>query len=349
MTFDEKIMNQCLVLAKKGINKTFPNPMVGCIIVSEKNKIIGKGYHKFFGSEHAEVNAINSVKNKKLLKTATLYVNLEPCFHFGKTPPCIDLIIKNNIKKVVIGTKDPNIKVNGKSIKKLQKKCNVIVGILENKCKKLNHYFFINQVYKRPYIILKWSQTKDLFINNENYKNGIQKISCKESQLLSHKWRSQADAIMVGKNTALFDNPKLTTRKIKGKNPIRIVIDKNNILPKTLNIFNNESKTLILTLQKTNNKKTNLNFIQINQKNLLLDSMKKLKKRNINSILIEGGRILLNSFLKENLWDEVRIFTSEKINKKGIKAPDFLISKNNKKLKIGSDYLYIIKNKNINY
>lgn len=349
MTFDEKIMNQCLVLAKKGKHKTFPNPMVGCIIICEKKKIIGKGYHKFFGSEHAEVNAINSVKNKKLLKTSTLYVNLEPCFHFGKTPPCVDLIIKNNIKKVVIGTKDPNIKVNGKSVKKLQKKCNVTIGVLEEKCKKLNHYFFINQIYKRPYVILKWTQTKDFFINNENYKSGIQKISCKESQLLSHKWRAQVDAIMVGKNTALFDNPKLTTRKTKGKNPIRIVIDKDNALPKTLNIFNNESKTLILTHQKTNSTKTNLNFIQINKNNSLLDAIKKLKKRKINSILIEGGRVLLNNFLKENLWDEVRIFTSEKINKKGIKAPDFSILKNQKKIKIGNDSLHIIKNKNIEY
>ena len=347
MTFDEKIMSQCLILAEKGLHKTFPNPMVGCVIVSDKKKIIGKGYHKFYGAEHAEVNAINSVKNKTLLKTATLYVNLEPCFHFGKTPPCVDLILKHNLKKVVIGTKDPNIKVNGKSIEKLKKKCDVTVGVLKEKCKKLNHYFFINQVYKRPYIILKWSQTKDFFINKENYKNGIQKISCDKSQLLSHKWRSEVDAIMVGKNTALYDNPNLTTRKIKGKNPIRVVIDKNNTLPETLNVFNHESENIIFSYKNPNNK--NANFIKINKKDLLLDLMKKLKKRNINSILIEGGRILLNSFITQNLWDEARIFTSNEINKKGVKAPDFLMLKGHKKIKIGIDDLYKIKNKTNKY
>jgi len=346
MTFHEKIMNKCLNLAKKGLDKTFPNPMVGCIIVCEKNKIIGKGYHEFFGSEHAEVNAINSVKDKKLLKKATLYVNLEPCFHFGKTPPCVDLILRNGIKKVIIGTKDPNKKVNGKSIKKLQKKCEVIVGVLEEKCKKINNKFFVNQIYERPYIILKWSQTKDFFINNENYKNGIQKISCPESQILTHKWRSEIDAIMIGKNTALFDNPKLTVRKINGKNPIRIVIDKNNSLPKTLNIFNKDSQTLILTYKKLETNNPNLTFLKIKEGELL-DSMKKIKNKGINSILIEGGRILLNSFLKENLWDEARVFISKKENKKGIKSPNFLIPKNNKKIKIGIDDLYTIKNKNI--
>mgnify|MGYP001423647604 FL=1 len=346
MTFHEKIMNKCLNLAKKGLNKTFPNPMVGCIILCEKKKIIGKGYHKFFGSDHAEVNAINSVKEKKLLKKATLYVNLEPCFHFGKTPPCVDLILKNGIKKVIIGTKDPNKKVNGKSIEKLEKQCEVIVGVLEENCRKINNKFFINQIYERPYIILKWSQTKDFFINNENYKNGIQKISCPESQILTHKWRSEIDAIMIGKNTALFDNPKLTVRKTKGKNPIRIVIDKNNSLPKTLNVFNKDSKTLILTYKKLETDNSNLTFLKIEEDDLL-HSMKKIQNKGINSILIEGGRILLNSFLKENLWDEVRVFISKKENKKGIKSPDFLIPKDNKKIKIGIDDLYTIKNKNI--
>ena len=350
MTFDEKIMNQCLNLAKKGLNKTFPNPMVGCIIVSDKKKIIGQGYHKHYGSKHAEVNAINSVKNKELLKTSTLYVNLEPCYHFGKTPPCVDLIIKNKIKNIVIGTVDPNPKVKGKSINKLQKTCKIITDVIPDKCKELNNYFFINQIYRRPYIILKWSQTKDHFINNINYKNGIQQISCKESQKLSHKWRSQVDAIMIGKNTALYDDPQLTTRKVNGPNPIRIIIDKNNTLPRTLKVFNQENKTLIITHKKnTHSNKKNLEFIQINKKDYILDIMKNLKNRNINSIIIEGGRILINNFLKENLWDEARIFTSKKINKKGIKSPDFINIKNHKKLKIGTDYLQIVKNKNINY
>jgi len=344
MTFDEKIMSLCLELAKKGKNKTFPNPMVGCVIVSEKKEIIGKGYHKFFGSNHAEVNAINSVKNINLLKNSTLYVNLEPCFHFGKTPPCVDLIIQNNIKRIIIGTKDPNKKVNGKSIKRLQEKCFVKTGVLRKKCIDLNREFFVNQIHERPYIILKWSQTKDGFINNENYKNGIQKISCNESRELSHEWRAKIDSIMIGKNTALFDNPKLTVRKVTGKNPIRIVFDKNQTLPKTLNIFNKESKTIIITSKETPQNRSNLSCIKIEKQDHLIDLVKKIKNKNINSILVEGGRILLNNFIKEKLWDEARIFISKNENKQGIKAPNFFINKNHKKTTIGSDNLFIIKN-----
>jgi len=338
-------MSLCLELAKKGKNKTFPNPMVGCVIVSEKKEIIGKGYHEFFGSNHAEVNAINSVTDVNLLKKSTLYVNLEPCFHFGKTPPCVDLIIQKNIKRIIIGTKDPNKKVNGKSIKKLQEKCFVKTGVLREKCIDLNREFFVNQIHERPYIILKWSQTKDGFINNKNYKNGIQKISCNESRKLSHKWRAKIDSIMIGKNTALFDNPKLTARNVKGKNPIRIVFDKNQTLPKTLNIFNKESKTIIITSKKTPQNKSNLSCIKIEEQDHLIDLVKKIKTKNINSILVEGGRILLNNFIKEKLWDEARIFISKNKNKQGIKAPNFFINKNHKKITVGSDNLFIIKNK----
>ena len=345
MTFDEKIMSLCLDLAKKGENKTFPNPMVGCVIVSENSKIIGKGYHKSFGSSHAEVNAIDSIEDKDSLKNATLYVNLEPCYHHGKTPPCVDLILKYKIKAIVIGTKDPNKKVNGKSIKKLKRKCKVKVGILKKKCIDLNRKFFINQTYNRPYIILKWSQTKDGFINDENFKNGIQKISCNESKKLTHKWRSENDSIMIGKNTALYDNPELTVRKIKGSNPIRLIFDRNLELPKSLNIFNLKSKTIILTNKFKVKNKSNIEYIMINKNESLFDIVSKIKKHDINSILVEGGRILLNNFIKQNLWDEIRIFISNKNNINGIKAPDYKIETKKNKIKVGKDALFIIKNK----
>ena len=345
MTFDEKIMSLCLDLAKKGVNKTFPNPMVGCVIVSENSKIIGKGYHKSFGTSHAEVNAIDSIKDKDSLKNATLYVNLEPCYHHGKTPPCVDLILKYKIKAVVIGTKDPNKKVNGKSIKKLKRKCKVKVGVLKEKCVELNRKFFINQIYNRPYIILKWSQTNDGFINNKNFKNGIQKISCNESKTLTHKWRSENDSIMIGKNTAIYDNPKLTVRKIKGKNPVRLIFDRNLEIPETHNIFNLKSKTIILTNQLIVKNKSNVEYIKVSKNESLIDTVKKIRKHNINSILVEGGRILLNNFINQNLWDEIRIFISNKKNISGVKAPDYKIDKNKNKIKVGKDNLFIIKNK----
>ena len=346
MTYEENIMSQCITLAKKGYGKTFPNPMVGCIIVLE-NKIIGKGYHEKFGEAHAEVNAINSVKDKKLLREATLYVNLEPCFHFGKTPPCVDLIIQHKIKKVIIGTKDPNKNVSGKSISKLKEKCEVKFGVLEKECKNLNKKFFINQIYERPYIILKWSQTKDGFINNINFKKGIQKISCKESQKYNHKLRSEVDGIMIGKNTALYDNPNLTVRNFKGRNPTRILIDNNNVVPKTHNIFNNESKSIILTKKIEENINPNIKYIKINDNEKLLEITKKLKNNNINSLIVEGGAKLLTSFINENLWDEVKIFQSKKINKDGIKAPHFNIDTNSEIKNIGEDKLINVNNNQI--
>ena len=346
MTYEEKIMSQCITLAKKGYGKTSPNPMVGCIIVFE-NKIIGKGFHEKYGEAHAEVNAINSVRDKKILSKSSLYVNLEPCFHFGKTPPCVNLIIQHKIKKVIIGTKDPNKNVYGKSISKLKEKCEVKVGVLEKECKNLNKKFFINQIYNRPYIILKWSQTKDGFINNINFKKGIQKISGKESQKYNHKLRSEVDGIMIGKNTALYDNPRLTVRNFQGKNPTRILIDNNNIIPKSHNIFNKESKTIVLTKKVEENINPNIKYIKIDDNENLFEITKKLKNNNINSLIVEGGEKLLTSFINENLWDEVKIFQSTKINKEGIKAPYFNFSINSEIKNIGEDILINIINNQI--
>ena len=346
MTFDEKIMLKCIELAKKGKNDVFPNPMVGSIIVF-KNKIIGQGYHEKYGDNHAESNAINSVIDKKKLINSTIYVNLEPCSHYNNTPPCTDLIIKHKIKNVVIGTQDPFHLVKGSGIKKLRKFCNVSIGICEKECKKLNHRFFVKNIYKRPFIILKWAQSKDGFINGENYKEGITKISGKKSHDLSHHWRSKEDAIMVGKNTLLYDNPLLTVRRVNGPNPKRIILNKNLDLPETLNVFNNDSNNIILShssiIKEKNNK---LIFLDFEKKSFLKNIMDKLYENKIQSIIIEGGSKLINSFIKEGLWDEIRCFSSEKIIKKGIKAPNFSFIKSDYK-KIGKDKLFINKNLNI--
>jgi len=349
MSFDEKIMLKCIDLAKKGKDYVFPNPMVGSIIVCE-NEIIGQGFHEKYGDNHAEFNAINSVIDKSKLKKSTIYVNLEPCSHYNNTPPCADLIIKNKIKNVVIGTQDPFHLVKGNGIERLKKYCNVLVGVCEKECKELNHRFFVRNIYKRPFIILKWAQSKDGFINGENYKKGIQKISGNKSHDLSHYWRSQEDAIMVGKNTLLYDNPLLTVRRVKGKNPKRIILNKNIDLPKRLNVFNNESENIILSDSKMRTKQIKngekIIFLDFQNVNFIKNMMKKLYENQIQSIIIEGGSTLINSFIKKEFWDEIRCFSSSDMFKKGVKAPDFSFSEINYK-KIEKDKLFITKNLNI--
>ena len=237
-------MQKCLELAKQGLSHVSPNPMVGCVIVYN-NKIIGKGLHEKYGEPHAEVNAIASVKNKNLLKKSTLYVNLEPCCHYGKTPPCTSLIIKHKIPKVVIGCIDSFSKVSGKGIEKMQNAgIKVKLGILENECKLLNKRFFTFNEKKRPYIILKWAKSKDGFIAPNNQKEPFWMTSL-ESKKLTHIWRAEEDAILIGRITAQKDDPSLTVREIKGKNPVRIVIDKNLKLSRKLKLFNKESNTII--------------------------------------------------------------------------------------------------------
>jgi len=350
MKIHEKFMKTCLKLALKGLNKTQTNPLVGCVIV-HKGKIISKGYHKKYGDHHAEVNAIKKIKNTNILAESTLYVNLEPCSHYGKTPPCVDLIIKSKIKNIVIGTKDPFKKVNGKGYKKLQKKTNIITGVLASECIKINKQYFINHYFKRPLIILKWAQSKDGFVNN--FKTGKIKISCEDSHILTHKWRSEVDGIMVGTKTILCDNPKLTTRKFKGKNPIRITIDRDNIIKgKKWHILNNEAKTIIINTTK-NKVQNNIEYLKIqktikskklNDKEILVSIVKKLYKKGIKSILIEGGPIILQNYIDINLWDEIRYFKCSKLLNQGIKAP-IISLKSDKNMKTGSDNLNIIYNK----
>lgn len=339
----EKYMQHCLLLAEKGKGSVAPNPMVGCVIVHNET-IIGEGYHEQYGGPHAEVNAINAVENKELLKTSTLYVNLEPCSHFGKTPPCADLIIKYQIPKVYIGCFDSHSKVAGKGIQKLRDvNCMVEYPILEKESRTLNRRFFTFHEKHRPYIILKWAESQDGFIDKRrtlNDGNKPTKISCPASSKRVHKWRSEEQAIMVGTATALLDNPKLDVRGVSGNNPLRVVIDKELNIPHHYNLLDKRLPTLVFT-SKNKASKSNLEYITISfEENTLPQIMDHLYRRNIQSILVEGGTKLIENFLASNLWDEARILKSSATLSEGVKAPQF----NSKGLateKIGTDDLFI--------
>ena len=324
MSTQEKYMKRCLELAVKGLGHVAPNPMVGCVIVYE-DEIIGEGYHEQYGQAHAEVNAINSVKNKDLLKKSTLYVNLEPCSHFGKTPPCADLITEHKIPYVVIGSMDTNSLVSGRGIEKLAKAgIEVKVGILEEECKKLNKRFFTFHEKKRPYIILKWAQTADGFIDVKRKEESTSKpiqISNSDSKKLLHLWRSQEQAIVIGTNTALLDNPQLTVREVDGKNPLRITVDKWLRIPRDFHLFDQSTPTIIFTSVEEPSK-SNLEYIKIDfEKPVIPEILDELYKRNIHSLMVEGGELFLNSFIDEGLWDAARVFISEKELGKGVSAP----------------------------
>ena len=339
MQNEEFFMQRCIDLAQKGKGRVAPNPVVGSVIVYN-GKVIGEGYHERFGSHHAEVNAINNVKDKSLLSKCTLYVSLEPCSHFGKTPPCSDLIIKHKIPEVVIGCIDTYSEVSGTGIEKMRNAgIDVEIGIMGKRSRELNKRFFTFHEKKRPYIILKWAESKDGFIAPKDQKEPFWMTS-KESKKLVHKWRSEEDAILIGRITAEKDNPSLTVREIKGDNPIRIVIDKDLKLSENLNLFNSESKTIIFNKIKSYNTSYS-NYIKINFNNLINNILEELYKQNIQSIIIEGGTKTLQSFINDNLWDEARIFTANKKLVDGVKVPTIegkIISEK----KIGVDKLRII-------
>jgi len=318
----EKYMQKCLELAALGLRNAMPNPGVGAILVYN-DKIIGQGHTQGFGGNHAEVEAIRNVKDKDLIGLSTLYVSLEPCSHFGKTPPCSDLIIRSGIKTVVIGCKDPFKEVNGSGIAKLKKEgITVVKDVLEDACINMNKRFFTFHRNKRPHILLKWAQSADGFMDRERTKKetGVNWITQKETQALTHKWRSDEAAIIVGSNTARIDNPSLTVRAAEGTNPLRIVLDRKGTLVPTLSLFNNESRTLVFT----ENKDASYAFAEpvlINFNQLIPAINAELYKRNILSLMVEGGAQLLSSFIQQKNWDEARIITGEPIFKKGIKAP----------------------------
>ncbi|MCF8298312.1 MAG: bifunctional diaminohydroxyphosphoribosylaminopyrimidine deaminase/5-amino-6-(5-phosphoribosylamino)uracil reductase RibD [Saprospiraceae bacterium] len=342
----EKYISRCLKLAKNGLGNVAPNPLVGCVIVN-KEKIIGEGYHKEFGGSHAEVNAINSVKDESLLKVSTLYVNLEPCSHHGKTPPCADLIIENKIPKVVIGIQDPFVEVAGKGIEKLRNAgIEVVENVLIDECQNLNKRFLTFHQKKRPYIILKWAETLDGFIDlprNSSENAHINWITDTKLKVLVHKWRSEEQAIMIGSNTAINDNPKLDVREWSGKNPLRILLDPKLETPFDLNIFDNSTPTLIFSTKKTKSKE-NTEFIKLNKETDYLNQViETLYKKQIQSIIIEGGKMLLESFIKTGMWDEARVFIGNKIFTGGLKAPALNLSPVSID-QLENDKLYIFEN-----
>lgn len=317
-------MARCLELARRGAGNVSPNPMVGSVIVYN-DQIIGEGYHEKCGQAHAEVNAIASVKNPELLKKSTMYVTLEPCSHFGKTPPCSDLIVEKQIPKVVIGTTDPFAKVAGRGIEKLKKAgINVTLDILGEECRDLNKRFFTFHQKKRPYIILKWAQTLDGFIDiNRTAENFGEPtwITGNEALIRVHKMRAEEDAILVGTNTAQKDNPSLTVRHCEGKNPLRIVIDRNLRLSQNLNLFDNSTETLVFNSLKNKIEDKN-EFIKIDfSQKITSQILEVLYTRNILSLIIEGGKQLLNSFIAQDLWDEAHVYTGNKEFKNGVAAP----------------------------
>jgi len=347
VNIQEKYIKRCIELAQNGFGTTYPNPMVGSVIVYE-NKIIGEGWHKKAGEPHAEVNAIRSVKDKSLLKKATIYVSLEPCSHFGKTPPCCDLIIAHKIPNVVVGTVDSNEKVSGNGIKKLiEAGANVTVGVLEEECVELNKRFFTFHNKKRPYIILKWAESQDGFLAPEKDVNHDRKpfwITNQYSRQLVHKWRSEEQAILAGTQTIIDDNPKLNARDWKGNNPVRVVLDQNNRISKDSFVFDESVKTIVFTKSENNISSENTIFETIDfTKNTIAQILAVLHQNQIQSIIIEGGAQTLQSFINENCWDEARIFIGTNIFEKGTKAP-FLPKRNTKKTQIGNDELIYVRN-----
>jgi len=344
----EKYIKRCIELAKNGLGKTYPNPMVGSVIVLN-DSIIGEGWHKKAGEPHAEVNAINSVNDKSLLKDATIYVSLEPCSHYGKTPPCANLIVENGIRNVVIGIIDENSIVSGRGVKHLQNNgCNVIVGVLEHECKELNKRFFTFHTKKRPFIILKWAETADGFIDklrDEDSENLPNWISNTYSQQFVHKMRAEEQSILVGTTTALNDNPTLNVRSWVGDNPIRIVLDRTLKIPSNYNLFDESLQTIVFTEKQF--KKSNYNNVQFEvinfSKNLPKQICDVLFKYEIQSVIIEGGSRTLQSFIDTNLWDETFVFVGETIFKTGLEAPKLKKAPISIQ-KISTDALKIYKN-----
>ena len=347
---DELYMKRCLELAEMGNGQVSPNPLVGCVIVSG-GKIIGEGYHQKYGQAHAEVNAIRSVTDRygeqavELLKNAVAYVSLEPCAHFGKTPPCADLLIRHQLKKVVIGNRDPFPDVDGKGIEKLKNAgIEVVSGVLEDECFEVNRRFFTRIAQQRPYIILKWARTANGYFAP---KNSVQQwISGPLSKKLVHKWRTEEDAILVGKQTAIADNPALSAREWPGKNPIRIAIDRKLEIPADSQLYNADAKTIIFNEQKTS-VEGNIHFIEMEDMQYYLPQKiaYQLYLMDIQSIIVEGGANMLNQFISAELWDEARVFNSASSWDTGIHSP--VINGNIMSvIQVDKDQLTIYKNYN---
>jgi len=321
MEHHEIFMQRCIDLAYLGQGNVRPNPMVGCVIVKD-SEIIGEGYHEAFGGLHAEIQAINAVEDKSKLLGSTVYISLEPCVHHGKTPPCVDALIENKVATVVIGTRDSNPIVGGKGIERLERAgITVIEEVLPEECRNLNKRFFTFHEKRRPYVILKWAQTLDGFLDKDRTMKevGINWISSPETKVLVHKWRSEEQSILVGRNTIANDNPSLTVREVSGTNPLRIVIDSQLQLSKNVAIFSDDSPTLVFNRIK-NETKGNVEWIKIHETSTkaILDE---LYKRNVQSVLVEGGSRTLQYFIIDNVWDEARVIVGNVRFQEGVKAP----------------------------
>lgn len=347
MDTDSRYMERALDLAKLGLGRVAPNPMVGAVIV-HKGYIIGEGYHQVYGGPHAEVNAISSVKDKNLLKESTIYVNLEPCNHTGLTPPCTNLIIEHSVPRVVVGQIDPNPLVGGKGIERLKNNgIDVEQGVLEEESLDLNKRFNTFHKKKRPFIILKWAQTEDGFVDAvRNIDDPVQPnwITDEFCRRLVHKWRSEEPAIIVGTETAKKDNPQLNVRSWSGKSPLRLVIDRNLRLDKSLYLFDGSIPTIIFNAEM-NSTRENLQYIKLDfSKDILQSIMNELYEKSLQSLIVEGGPILLNSFIKQGLWDEARIFTGPLNFGNGVLAPEFPFSPS-QKIQTGNSLLEIFTKK----
>jgi diaminohydroxyphosphoribosylaminopyrimidine deaminase/5-amino-6-(5-phosphoribosylamino)uracil reductase len=338
-------MQRCLELALLGMGDVAPNPMVGCVIVCN-GIIIGEGYHQKYGGPHAEVNAINSVQNPELLTQSTLFVSLEPCAHFGKTPPCSDLIIESHIPRVVIGTVDPFATIARKGIERMQKAgIKVELGLLETECRQVNRRFFTFHENKRPYILLKWAQTLDGFIDTDRSETLHPTwITNALAKRLVHKQRSEESAILIGTNTAEFDNPALTIREWVGNQPIRMVIDRTNRLDSSLHLFDHKTLTWVFTGIETPDS-GNIKYITLDfDRNILPQLLSELYRHNILSVVVEGGSELLNSFIEMNLWDEAFVYTGNQFFGRGVAAPN--ISGETLSIEILDDCrLHVMRNK----
>lgn len=340
----EYFMQKALDLAALGWPQVVPNPMVGCVIV-HKGEIVASGYHQKYGGAHAEVNAINALSDKLSPADCTLYVTLEPCSHHGKTPPCADLIVRSGFKTVVVACKDPNPLVSGKGIEKLEKAgVKVISGVLEAQARELNKRFICFFEKKRPYIFLKWAQTADGFISKLPVPSDRKEnwISRSEANVFVHQLRAETQAILAGKNTALNDDPALTTRLVKGVNPLRLLIDRNLEVPLSNQIYNREASTLVFNALKEEIKDT-IRFVKLNfQGDVLTQVFNKLHELNVQSVLVEGGALLLNSIVEAGLWDEMMIIENPTLYfKEGLEAPK--IDKGDSFTLLGQDKLYNLR------
>ena len=316
-------MRRCLDLAGRGLGTTYPNPLVGSVIVHEDH-IIGEGFHHRSGEPHAEVVAVQAVKDKALLKKSTLYVNLEPCSHHGKTPPCADMIVREGIPRVVVGTVDTTGKVMGKGLARMRAGgVEVVAGVLEEESRYVTRRFFTYHEKKRPYILLKWAESADGYLDEERLpgQEGPNWISGPLGRQAVHRWRTQEEAILVGRKTALIDDPALTAREWRGRNPLRLVIDRELSLPSTLQLFDDEAPTIIFnnlrSERHTHPEPVKIDFSQ----SILPQILDDLYERQVQSLIVEGGAYTLQQFIGADLWDEARVFRGERYFHKGVKAP----------------------------